>query len=108
MPRSYANAVFPAHVHIGGLAKIAVAAFCTWIATDQPARGFLQLSIYITARNQPYFAVASWSITGPILMWVLLMRVSGVALLKEEIGERRPQYADYIRRANAFFPGAPR
>jgi steroid 5-alpha reductase family enzyme len=50
-------------------------------------------------------AGAWWSIPGPILMSALLMRVSGVTLLEKDIGERRPQYADYIRRTNAFFPG---
>jgi steroid 5-alpha reductase family enzyme len=48
---------------------------------------------------------AWWSILGPLVMSVLLMRVSGVTLLEKDIGERRPQYADYIRRTNAFFPG---
>ena len=52
-------------------------------------------------------AGAWWSIVGPILMTVLLMRVSGVTLLEKDIGERRPQYADYVRRTNAFFPGKP-
>jgi steroid 5-alpha reductase family enzyme len=41
-------------------------------------------------------------------MSVLLMRVSGVTLLEKDIGERRPGYADYVRRTNAFFPGVPR
>ena len=50
-------------------------------------------------------AGAWWSIPGPALMSVLLMRVSGVTLLEKDIGERRPAYADYIRRTNAFFPG---
>jgi steroid 5-alpha reductase family enzyme len=50
-------------------------------------------------------AGAWWSFLGPLLMSVLLMRVSGVTLLEKDIGERRPQYADYIRRTNAFFPG---
>jgi steroid 5-alpha reductase family enzyme len=53
-------------------------------------------------------AGAWWSIAGPALMSVLLMRVSGVALLEQDIGERRPGYRDYIRRVNAFFPGPPR
>lgn len=50
-------------------------------------------------------AGAWWSALGPLLMSVLLMRVSGVALLEKDIGERRPEYADYVRRTNAFFPG---
>jgi steroid 5-alpha reductase family enzyme len=53
-------------------------------------------------------AGAWWSLPGPLLMSVLLMRVSGVTLLEKDIGERRPQYADYIRRTNAFFPGPPK
>ncbi len=53
-------------------------------------------------------AGAWWSLVGPVLMSVLLMRVSGVTLLEKDIGERRPKYADYVRRTNAFFPGRPR
>jgi steroid 5-alpha reductase family enzyme len=49
-----------------------------------------------------------WSFAGPMLMSLLLMRVSGVTLLEKDIGERRPQYADYIKRTNAFFPGLPK
>ena len=57
------------------------------------------------------FAVASggwWSIASPLLMTVLLFKVSGVAMLEKTIGERRPEYAEYIRRTNAFFPGPRR
>jgi steroid 5-alpha reductase family enzyme len=53
-------------------------------------------------------AGAWWSIAGPLLMSTLLMRVSGVRLLEKDIGERRPKYAEYVRRTNAFFPGIPR
>lgn len=49
-----------------------------------------------------------WSVFSPLLMTVLLLKVSGVALLEKEIGERRPAYHDYIRRTNAFLPGWPR
>jgi steroid 5-alpha reductase family enzyme len=49
-----------------------------------------------------------WSLPGPLLMSFLLLRVSGVALLEKDIGERRPAYRDYIRRTNAFFPGPPK
>jgi steroid 5-alpha reductase family enzyme len=53
-------------------------------------------------------AGAWWSLPAPLLMSVLLMRVSGVTLLEQDIGERRPRYAEYIRRTNAFFPGPPK
>ena len=57
------------------------------------------------------FAVASggwWSIASPLLMSVLLLKVSGVAMLEKTIGVRRPQYAAYVRGTNAFFPGPSR
>ena len=53
-------------------------------------------------------AGAWWSIVGPLLMSHLLLRVSGVRLLEHDIGERRPAYAEYVRRTNAFFPGPRR
>lgn len=46
-----------------------------------------------------------WTIVSPLLMTFLLLRFSGVTLLEEDIGERRPAYRDYIKRTNAFFPG---
>ena len=57
------------------------------------------------------FAVAAggwWTLLSTILMSLLLLKVSGVALLEKSITERRPGYAEYIRRTNAFFPGVPK
>ena len=51
---------------------------------------------------------AWWAIFSPLLMSVLLMRVSGVTLLEKDIGERRPAYARYVASTNAFFPGPRR
>lgn len=48
-----------------------------------------------------------WALPGPLLMSFLLMKVSGVTLTESTIEERRPQYAEYKRRTNAFFPGPP-
>lgn len=45
---------------------------------------------------------------GPLAMTVLLLRVSGVALLERSIGKRRPAYGDYQRRTSAFLPWPPR
>jgi steroid 5-alpha reductase family enzyme len=53
-------------------------------------------------------AGAWWTILSPLLMTVLLLRVSGVKLLEADIGERRPAYADYMRRTSAFVPWKPR
>jgi steroid 5-alpha reductase family enzyme len=49
-----------------------------------------------------------WTIVGPAVMSTLLLRISGVTLLEQAIGERRPGYADYVRRTAAFFPRRPR
>jgi steroid 5-alpha reductase family enzyme len=51
---------------------------------------------------------AWWTIVGPILMTVLLVRVSGAALLERTIADRRPGYAEYVRRTSGFFPRPPR
>jgi steroid 5-alpha reductase family enzyme len=52
-------------------------------------------------------AGAWWSLFAPLLMTLLLLKVSGVVLLERDIAERRPAYRDYVARTNAFFPGAP-
>lgn len=49
-----------------------------------------------------------WSVPAPVVMTFLLLRVSGVALLEKDIGERRPAYREYVQRTNAFFPGPPK
>ena len=46
-----------------------------------------------------------WTIFAPLLMSVLLLKVSGVALLEKDIANRRPRYAKYVENTNAFFPG---
>ncbi len=53
-------------------------------------------------------AGAWWSVISPLIMTGLLLKVSGVALLEKDIGDRRPAYRDYIARTNAFFPGPRR
>jgi steroid 5-alpha reductase family enzyme len=57
------------------------------------------------------FALAAgawWALPGPLLISFLLLRVSGVTLLEKDIGNRRPRYADYVLKTNAFFPGLRR
>jgi steroid 5-alpha reductase family enzyme len=53
-------------------------------------------------------AGAWWTIPSPLLMTMLLLKVSGVTLLERDIGSRRPGYADYVRRTPAFVPGRVR
>ncbi len=49
-----------------------------------------------------------WTVVGPAVMSVLLIRVSGVALLERSLSRRREGYADYVARTSAFFPRPPR
>jgi steroid 5-alpha reductase family enzyme len=51
---------------------------------------------------------AWWALASPLLMSVLLLKVSGVTLLERDLRERRPAYRDYVRRTSAFFPRSPR
>jgi steroid 5-alpha reductase family enzyme len=51
---------------------------------------------------------SAWTLASPVLMTFLLMRVSGVTLLEKKLGERKPQYRDYMRRTSAFFPWPPK
>jgi steroid 5-alpha reductase family enzyme len=48
-----------------------------------------------------------WTIFGPILMTILLLRISGVALLEQTL-ETRPGYKKYAQRTSAFIPWFPR
>ncbi len=57
----------------------------------------------IAAAGGAWFTVFS-----PLLMSFLLLRVSGVRLLERTIADRRPDYAAYVARTNAFFPGPRR
>ena len=51
---------------------------------------------------------AWWTVFSPLVMAALLMRYSGVGLLEKTITRRRPEYVEYIKRTNAFFPGPPK
>jgi steroid 5-alpha reductase family enzyme len=51
---------------------------------------------------------AWWALASPLLMSVLLLKVSGVTLLEKDIADRRPGYRAYAARTNAFLPWKPR
>jgi steroid 5-alpha reductase family enzyme len=51
---------------------------------------------------------AWWTAVGPVVMSVLLTRVSGAALLERSLAKRREGYADYTARTSPFFPWPPR
>ncbi len=92
---------------------------------DPASRGqVMDRGLWGTTRHPNYFgeccvwwglflvALASgegvWTVVSPLLITVLLLKVSGVTLLEKDMAERRPAYREYMQRTNAFFPGWPR
>jgi steroid 5-alpha reductase family enzyme len=50
----------------------------------------------------------AWTVVGPVIMTVLLLKVSGVALLERDLSKRRPEYRDYVESTSAFIPWFPK
>ena len=57
-------------------------------------------------------AFAHWpgivTIASPVLMTYLLTRGTGANMLERTIGDRRPGYAEYVRRTSGFVPMPPK
>lgn len=45
---------------------------------------------------------------GSVIMTALIIKVSGVALLEKSLVNTKPQYREYVRKTNSFFPWFPR
>ncbi|MCC7241889.1 MAG: DUF1295 domain-containing protein [Acidobacteria bacterium] len=61
--------------------------------------------LYAMAASTPW----GWlTVLSPVLMTLLLMRVSGVTLLEEGLKASKPGYGAYIARTSAFVPWFPR
>jgi steroid 5-alpha reductase family enzyme len=118
------DAVGAALVAFGiGFEAVADAQLARFKAQPSSAGRVMDRGLWRFSRHPNYFgeccvwwgfyaiAVASggwWTVFSPVVMTVLLLKVSGVALLEKDIGERRPAYRDYAARTNAFFPGPRR
>ena len=127
-----ASPVMPGWLDVLGLALFTLGLVFETIADAQLARFkrrgnsrgmVLDSGLWRYSRHPNYFgefciwwgfyliAVAAggwWALPGPLLMSLLLLKVSGVALLEKDIVERRPAYRDYVARTNAFFPWLPK
>ena len=51
---------------------------------------------------------SGWVVISPLLITVLLLKVSGVTLLEKTIVDSRPEYAEYIKSTSSFIPWFPR
>ena len=57
------------------------------------------------------FSIAAgsyWPLLSSLLMTLLLLKVSGVAMLEKTLTTTKPGYSEYIRTTNAFLPWMPR
>jgi steroid 5-alpha reductase family enzyme len=57
------------------------------------------------------FSIAAgsyWQIIGSVIMTLLIIKVSGVALLEKTLTCTKPQYRDYIRKTSSFLPWFPK
>ncbi|MFM8957714.1 MAG: DUF1295 domain-containing protein [Actinomycetota bacterium] len=45
-----------------------------------------------------------WAFLGALVMTVLLVRVSGAAMLDRLLAKRKPGYAEYMERTSGFIP----
>ncbi len=49
-----------------------------------------------------------WTIVSPVIMTLLLLRVSGVTLLEKSLTDAKPGYKEYIESTSAFIPWFPK
>jgi len=52
--------------------------------------------------------VGAWSLPGPLLITVLLVKGSGVPTVEGHMRANRPGYEDYVRRTSSFVPWFPK
>jgi steroid 5-alpha reductase family enzyme len=52
--------------------------------------------------------LGAWSLPGPILITVLLVKGSGVPTVEGHLKASRPGYEDYVRRTSGFIPWFPK
>jgi len=53
-------------------------------------------------------SVGRWGLIGAAVMNLLLLKVSGVALLERSLKRRKPDYQAYVERTSAFIPRPPK
>jgi steroid 5-alpha reductase family enzyme len=61
--------------------------------------------IFLVALATPH---GYWAAIGPVTITFLLVRVSGVRMLEKGLVDRKPDYADYVRRTRSFVPWVPK
>lgn len=57
------------------------------------------------------FSIAAgsyWQIIGSVIMTVLIIKISGVALLEKTLNTTKPEYEEYVQKTNSFLPWFPK
>ncbi|HKK42743.1 MAG TPA: DUF1295 domain-containing protein [Bacteroidales bacterium] len=49
-----------------------------------------------------------WAVLGSVLMTLLIIKVSGVALLEKSLNEKKPGYREYVEKTSSFIPWFPK
>ena len=49
-----------------------------------------------------------WAIISPVLISLVLTRMTGVPITEASLVETKPHYGEYIKSTNAFFPWLPK
>ena len=49
-----------------------------------------------------------WTIVSPVVITIVLLKMTGIPLMEKSIAHKRPGYADYVENTNAFVPWFPR
>ena len=92
-------------------------------ATHANAHRVLDTGLWAWSRHPNYFGEVTlwwgmflvavegtgawWTILSPVIVTVLLVRVSGIPMLEHGMHRRRPEYAEYVARTSAFIPLPP-
>jgi len=79
-----------------------------WAYTRHPnyfGESLMWWGIFLIALATP---VGWWTIVSPIVITVVLLKMTGVTLMEKAIVHTRPGYGDYIARTNAFLPWFPK
>ena len=57
------------------------------------------------------FSIAAgsyWQIIGSVIMTLLIIKISGVALLEKTLNTTKPEYEEYVQKTNSFLPWFPK
>jgi steroid 5-alpha reductase family enzyme len=61
--------------------------------------------IFLIALSTPW---GFWTVISPIVITVVLLKMTGVSLMEKTIVHTKPGYRDYIAKTHAFVPWFPR